>query len=807
MKISFSWLKDYLDVSLPVEKVAEILTDTGLEVEGVETVESVKGGLKGVVVGEVMSCEQHPNADKLKKTTVDVGPEGLLEIVCGAPNVVKGQKVLVATVGTIIYMDNDESFKIKKSKIRGEVSEGMICAEDELGLGESHDGILALPEEAPVGVPAAEYLKITNDSVIEIGLTPNRTDAMCHIGVARDLRAGLLRQDVHSTLKFPSVESFNVGNTKHVIPVEVKKREACGQYFGLTISGLEVKESPDWLKTKLNSIGLSPVNNVVDVTNFVLHETGHPLHAFDADEIAGDKILIKTLEAGTKFVTLDEKERELHQDDLMICDAEKPLCIAGVFGGLTSGVSHKTKSIFLESAWFNPVSVRKTARRHGLNTDASFRYERGVDPEMTLYALKRAALLIQEIAGGVVSSEIEKDIAQEFVPAKVKMSYSRINSLLGQNIEKADIKEILESLEIHISNKNDDSFEVTIPTYRADVTREADVVEEILRIYGFNNIELPKRMSFSITPNNYLPSDLRSKMNHYMAARGYFEIQNNSLTKGAYYETYESFPKHNRVEILNPLSSDLNVMTQSLLFGMMEVVERNVNHKKPDLKLVEFGKNYFKAEKGFVEDEVLCLALSGNYNSESWNSKQGVSSFFNLKGDATELLSKFGVKIQQEKPHSSELMDEGIELFSQKLSIVKLGRASHKVSSQFGVSQPVYFAEINWSNFEKVHLRSKTVFQPIAKFPSVRRDLALLLNKEVKYSDLYLAGMKNSKGILKEINLFDVYEGKNLPENKKSYALGFKLQDDNKTLNDKLIEKTMARLVSIYEKEFGASLR
>lgn len=807
MKISFSWLKDYLDVSLPLDKVTEVLTDTGLEVEGVETVESVKGGLKGVVVGEVVSCEQHPNADKLKKTSVDVGADKYLKIVCGAPNVVKGQKVLVATVGTMIYLASNEGFKIKKSKIRGEVSEGMICAEDELGLGESHDGILALPTDAPTGMPAAEYLKITNDSIIEIGLTPNRTDAMCHIGVARDLRAGLLRQDVQTTLKFPSVESFKVANTQRVIPVKIENGDACGHYFGLTISGVEVKSSPDWLKTKLNSIGLSPVNNIVDITNFVLHETGHPLHAFDADVISGDKIFVKNLEAGTKFVTLDEKERELHEDDLMICDSEKPLCIAGVFGGLTSGVSDKTKSVFLESAWFNPVSVRKTARRLGLNTDASFRYERGVDPEMTLYALKRAALLIKELAGGEISSAIEKDKVQEFVPAKVKMSYARINSLLGQSIDRVDVKEILASLDIKITEEDGDAFEVMVPLYRADVTREADVVEEILRIYGFNNIELPKRMSFSITPNNYLPSDLRSEINHYLAARGYFEIQNNSLTKGAYYETYESLPKENRVEILNPLSNDLNVMTQSLLFGIMEVVQRNVNHKTSDLKLVEFGKNYFKTEKGFLENEVLCLALTGHYSPEGWSKKQEVSSFFNLKGDVIELLSKFGVKVQQEKPYSSELLDEGIELSSQKLSIVKLGKASQKIDNQFSVSQPVYFAEINWSNFEKVHLRSKTTFQPVAKFPSVRRDLALLLDKEVKYSDLYLAGMKNIKGILKEINLFDVYEGENLPENKKSYALSFKLQDENKTLNDKIIEKTMSRLVSVYEKEFGASLR
>lgn len=571
MKISFSWLKDYLDVSLPLDKVTEVLTDTGLEVEGVETVESVKGGLKGVVVGEVVSCEQHPNADKLKKTSVDVGADKYLKIVCGAPNVVKGQKVLVATVGTMIYLASNEGFKIKKSKIRGEVSEGMICAEDELGLGESHDGILALPTDAPTGMPAAEYLKITNDSIIEIGLTPNRTDAMCHIGVARDLRAGLLRQDVQTTLKFPSVESFKVANTQRVIPVKIENGDACGHYFGLTISGVEVKSSPDWLKTKLNSIGLSPVNNIVDITNFVLHETGHPLHAFDADVISGDKIFVKNLEAGTKFVTLDEKERELHEDDLMICDSEKPLCIAGVFGGLTSGVSDKTKSVFLESAWFNPVSVRKTARRLGLNTDASFRYERGVDPEMTLYALKRAALLIKELAGGEISSAIEKDKVQEFVPAKVKMSYARINSLLGQSIDRVDVKEILASLDIKITEEDGDAFEVMVPLYRADVTREADVVEEILRIYGFNNIELPKRMSFSITPNNYLPSDLRSEINHYLAARGYFEIQNNSLTKGAYYETYESLPKENRVEILNPLSNDLNVMTQSLLLSLIHI--------------------------------------------------------------------------------------------------------------------------------------------------------------------------------------------------------------------------------------------
>lgn len=807
MKISFSWLKDYLDVAMTVYKVAEVLTDTGLEVEGIEIVESVKGGLKGVVVGHVVTCVQHPNADKLKKTTVDIGGEHLLDIVCGAPNVAAGQKVLVATVGTTIHLENGESFKIKKSKIRGEVSEGMICAEDELGLGSSHEGIMVLDKNAPVGEAAADYLNITNDQVIEIGLTPNRTDAMCHIGVARDLRAGLLRKGVSPTLETPSIESFEVENTDLTIKVNIEDREACGQYFGLTISGVEVQESPDWLKVKLSAIGLAPVNNIVDVTNFVLHETGHPLHAFDADKILSGQISVKTLPAKTKFTTLDEKERSLHENDLMICDGDIPLCIAGVFGGRHSGVNQDTKNVFLEAAWFNPVSVRKTARRHGLNTDASFRYERGVDPEMTLYALKRAALLIKEVAGGTVSSNIEKDIAQSFAPAKVAMSYNRVNTLLGQEIDKADIRSILESLDIAIVKEDEDEFEVEVPTYRADVTREADVVEEILRIYGFNNIELPKRMSFSVMPNNYLPSDLRSQMNHYMAARGYFEIQNNSLTKEGYYTNYTSFPQEQRVHILNPLSSDLNVMTQSLLFGMMEVVVRNVNHKNPDLKLLEFGKNYFKTEKGFKEEEVLCMALSGNYNEESWLDKQKAASFFNLKGDLIALLSKYGVNVQQEKPYQSELIGEGLEIISQKLSVAKLGLVSRQVLKQFDVDQPVYFAEINWSNFEKVHLRAKKVYKPIAKFPAVRRDLALLIDKEVQYADLYRAGMKNAKGIIRDINLFDVYEGKNLPPNKKSYALSFKLQDDNKTLNDKVIEKTMSRLVSVFEKEFGAVLR
>ncbi len=807
MKVSYSWLKEYLDVDLPVTEVAEILTDTGLEVEGIEEIESIKGGLKGVVLGKVLTCVQHPNADKLKKTTVDFGAETPLEIVCGAPNVAVGQNVVVATVGTELHFANGDSLKIKKSKIRGEVSEGMICAEDELGLGKSHDGIMVLSEDIKTGSPAVDYFKLTSDFVIEIGLTPNRTDAMGHIGVARDLRAGLLRKNITTHLNLPSIAHFKVDNSSLTISVEVQNTEACGQYLGLTISGVTVQDSPDWIKQRLVAIGLTPVNNIVDITNYVLHETGHPLHAFDADKIAGRKVVVKCLPGKTKFTTLDKKERTLHEDDLMICNKKTPMCIAGVFGGIDSGVSQNTTNIFLESAWFHPVSIRKTARRHGLNTDASFRYERGVDPEMTEYALKRAAILIVEIAGGEVTSEIQLEKTQEFLPAKIKMSFARINKLIGQEIPKDDVHSILNSLDIHVNVEVEDSFEVTVPQYRADVTREADVIEEIIRIYGLNNIENPGRLSYSISPRGYTPSELKSEMNHYLSARGYFEIQNNSLTKRDYYTAYPEFKQEHIIDILNPLSSDLNAMSQTLLFGMMEVVKRNINYKNADMKLVEFGKNYAKLNGKFKETNIVALLRTGYKNAETWENKQQKTNFFHLKGDLIQLLEKEGVTIHNESDFSSEIFGQAISLFSQKKEVARIGVVSNKVLNQFGVEQEVFYAEVLWKNFQEVHLRNKKIFVPIAKYPAVRRDLALLVNKEVKYLDLQMAAQRNVKNILKSVNLFDVYEGKNLPEGKKSYALSFVLQDAGKTLNDKQIEKTMERLINVYQKEFGASLR
>ncbi|MCT4624614.1 MAG: phenylalanine--tRNA ligase subunit beta, partial [Schleiferiaceae bacterium] len=669
------------------------------------------------------------------------------------------------------------------------------------------DGIMVLPEESEIGMAASKLFSIENDSVIEIGLTPNRTDAMCHYGVARDLRAGLLRKGENHAIQLPSVSTFKVDNNSRNIEVEVVDREACGQYFGLTLTKVKVEESPDWLKNRLKSIGLSPKNNVVDITNFVLHETGHPLHAFDAEKISTNKVSIKTLPSGSKFTSLDDKERELNEKDLMICDGDTPLCIAGVLGGASSGVGSTTTEVFLEAAWFNPVSVRKTARRHGLNTDASFRYERGVDPDMTEYALKRAAMLIKELGGGEISSEIQSDIVHTFEPAKIKMSFERINTLIGQEIPKEDVREILNSLDIHVNAEVDDSFEVTVPLYRADVTREADVIEEILRIYGFNAIELPSQMSFSVIPSGYLPSELRASMNQFLTARGFYEIQNNSLTKESYYSDYEEFPSDKRVGILNPLSGDLNVMSQSLLFGMMEVVLRNINHKNPDLKLVEFGKNYFKTEKGFKEEEVVAISLTGNTNNENWNEKSTTSNFFQLKGEVVNLLSRFGVTVQNESSISSELYGDAIQLESQKLKVATVGIVSNKVLNQFGVAQSVYYAEINWKNFEKVYLRHKSKYSPVGKYPAVRRDLALLVDKNVKYADIELTAKKNVKGILKSVNLFDVYEGKNLPEGKKSYALSFIFQDDTKTLTDKVIDKMMQKLIVSFEKGFAASLR
>lgn len=807
MTISYNWLKTYLNINLSPERVGEILTDTGLEVEGIEKIETIKGGLKGVVVGEVKTCEQHPNADRLKVTTVDVGTGELLHIVCGAPNVAVGQKVPVATIGTVLYA-NGEPFTIKKGKIRGEVSEGMICAEDELGLGESHDGIMILKPETVLGTPAHEYFNIEDDYVFEIGLTPNRTDAMSHYGVARDLRAGLIQHGIASELTLPKVD-FNVDNTNLTIPVVVENTEACPQYLGVTISDVNVGPSPDWLQNRLRAIGLKPINNVVDVTNFVLHETGHPLHAFDAAAITGNKVLVKNLPEGTPFTLLDGTERKLDASDLIICNAEGGMCLAGVFGGISSGVTEKTKNVFLEGAYFNPVSIRKAAKRHALNTDASYRYERGVDPNMTRYALQRAAVLIKEVAGGSISSEIQEAISSSFEPVQIELKHSYLNSLIGNDIPAEKVEEILISLEFDILKKENETWTLAVPTYRVDVTRPADVVEEFLRIYGFNNVELPQHMKFSLTaqPKNQ-SAEVMEQASAYLTSNGYYEIMNNSLTKLSYYETFLPAQKERLVHILNPLSQDLGVLRQSLLFGGMEVVERNVNRQQTSLKLFEFGASYFKNGSGnYEENEQLMIVLSGNQTTESWQGKAVPADFFHLKGIVTGLFGRLGLSNLTESTAQQPLIGSCLTLLAGTKVVAEIGVVSPAIQKHFDVNQPVFVAVINWPLVVKKASQRKVKFQDLPRFPQVRRDLALLLDKEVKYESLYQAAQKSGGKLLKEVNLFDEYTGKNLPGGKKSYAMSFILQDPEQTLTDKRVEETMAKILADFEKQFGAVLR
>ncbi len=808
MKISYNWLKQFIKVDWDAEKTGELLTDLGLEVEGIEVVESVKGSLKGIVVGKVLTCKQHPNADRLKVTTVDVGGELPLQIVCGAPNVAAGQKVPVATIGTILYDDKGESFKIKKGKIRGEESFGMICAEDELGLGKGHDGIMVLDAKLKVGTPCAEVFEIESDEVFEIGLTPNRADAMSHYGVARDLRAGLIQNDLLLELISPSVIDFHVDERKLRIDVEVKNKELVPRYCGLTISDLRVKEAPKWLQNKLKSIGISPINNIVDATNYVLHELGQPLHAFDAVKIKGNKIIVKTLKAGTKFTTLDAVERTLHQDDIMICDGESnPLCIAGVFGGVTSGVTENTTSIFLESAYFNAVSVRKTAKRHALNTDASFRFERGIDPNFTQYALKRAALLIVEIAGGKISSD-----ASDFYPEKIEdfqvfISYERMNRLIGDEIPKETIKNILASLEIKLNSETDGGLGLTIPSYRVDVQREVDVIEEILRVYGYNNVQFSHKLNTSISLDSFDGVRIENTVASQLVAQGFNETMANSLTKASYVKLSENLKSENNVAMLNPLSSDLGVMRQSLLFSGLESIIYNINRKNSSLKLFEFGKTYHKFESGYNESKHLTLFVSGNRTKDSWvvNSKQ--SDYFYLKGAVTTLLTRLGITKLKTSPTKNDVFSEGISFGLGKIKLVDFGTVKNSILKEFGIKQEVLFADFNWENILKVANRKGFKVNAMPKYPSVKRDLALLLEKDVAFSEIYNIAFQTEKNLLKEVDLFDVYEGDKLPEGKKSYAVSFVLQDESKTLNDKQIEKVMQKMQDSFEKNLKAQLR
>lgn len=816
MKISYNSLKKYIDTNLSPQELSVILTDIGLEVESIEKHEIVKGGMSGLVTGEVLTCEKHPNAEKLNLTTVNIGNGENLSIVCGASNVAKGQKVIVAGVGTKLYFNNDE-IKIKKTRIRGEVSEGMICAEDEIGLGTLHEGIIVLPNETPIGIPAKEIFNIEPDYIIEIGLTPNRADGTSHIGVARDLSAYFKYIGKDIDYEKPSVENFKIDNKNLTIPVEITNKEACRRYAGITISGIEVKESPDWLKNHLKTLGLSPINNVVDLTNFVLHETGQPLHAFDADKISGNKVIVKTLKEGTKFITLDEVERKLSSTDLMICNTSEPMCIAGVFGGAQSGVTEKTKNIFIESAYFNPVSIRKTSKLHALQTDASFRFERGVDPDNIIYALKRAALLIKELAGGQISSEVI-DIYPEHIDFfEIDILYSHINRLIGKNIPKETVKTIIKALEMQIVLEKDDLLKIKVPPYRVDVTREADVIEDILRIYGYNNVEISEKLNSTIS---YAPkpdtNNLKNIISEFLTSAGFNEAISNSLTKGSYYDNSETYKPENLVKILNPLSSDLNVLRQSILFNSLEAVIKNINYKNSDVKLYEFGNVYqFSTEKGkenpldkYNERNMIALTISGNKETKSWNTKELKTDLYTVKSIIEKILLKLNFDILKFKTDdtSSDIFAYGLKYSLNSKTLVELGSVSKKYLSIFDIEQEVFYAEIYWDNIIKM-LPKRPVFKEIPKFPMVKRDLALLLDKNIKFSDIRDLAYKSERKLLKNINIFDVFEDKKLGDNKKSYAISFYLQDEEKTLTDKQIDKIMQKLIYTFEKNLSAILR
>ncbi|SHI32226.1 phenylalanyl-tRNA synthetase beta subunit [Mesonia phycicola] len=808
MKISYNWVKQFIKTDWNAEQTEELLTDLGLEVEGIENFESVKGGLNGIVVGHVLTCEQHSNADRLRVTTVDIGAEEPVQIVCGAPNVAAGQKVPVATVGTTLYDDKQEPWKIKKGKIRGEVSLGMICAEDELGLGKGHDGIMVLAEDLKPGTPLNEIFEVETDQVFEIGLTPNRADAMSHYGVARDLKAGLLQKEINTPLDSPSVSSFHVENRSRRITIEVEDYNLAPRYCGVTISGVKVGPSPAWLQNRLKAIGIAPKNNVVDVTNYVLHELGQPLHAFDADHITDNKIEVKTLPAGTKFTTLDEVERELHEEDLMICDAEKPLCIAGVFGGLNSGVTERTSNIFLESAYFNPVSVRKTAKRHGLNTDASFRFERGIDPNTTEYALKRAVLLIQKTAGGLVTSDIDDIYPKKIEDFQVFLTFDKINNLIGQEIDPGTIKSILASLEIRVNNVTESGLGLTIPAYRVDVQREVDVIEEILRVYGYNNVEFNDKLNASIS-NSTRFEDYRIQniVADQLVGQGFYEAMSNSLTTKDYIALVDDLNEEHNVEMLNPLSQDLAVMRQSLLFSGLEAISYNINRKNNNIKLFEFGKTYHNFNSGREEHKHLSLFISGNRKEERWNSLPQKSDFFYAKGVINAIIEKLGIVDTKYIPTTNSIFSEGLSISARKKKIVEFGVVKKSILKSFDIEQEVIYVDFNWDLIIEFVKGKKIQFQAIPKFPSSRRDFALLLDENVTFSDIYEIATKTERKLLQNVELFDVYEGDNLPNSKKSYAVSFTFLDENKTLTDKQVDKIMSKLQQQFEKQLGASLR
>jgi len=807
MRISYNWLKQFIKLDWKSEETAALLTDLGLEVEGVDKFESLKGGLEGVVVGHVLTCVQHPNADRLRITTVDIGESAPVQIVCGAPNVAVGQKVPVATIGTNLFDKEGNAFQIKKGKIRGEESHGMICAEDELGLGEGHDGIMVLKDDLKPGTPASKVFSIENDEVFEIGLTPNRADAMSHWGVARDLRAGLTQKNVNTELITPSVSNFRIDKRTLKMDVKVEDSKLAPRYCGVTISGITVKPSPAWLQNRLKAIGLTPKNNVVDVTNYVLHELGQPLHAFDANKIKGGKVIVKTLPAGTKFTTLDDVERTLHEEDLMICDENGPMCIAGVFGGKNSGVTETTSAIFLESAYFNPVSIRKTAKRHTLSTDASFRFERGIDPTIAEYALKRAAILIQETAGGEITSDVTDIYPKKIEDHSVLLNFSNVTRTIGQELPKETIKKILVSLDIKINNMSDAGLGLVIPAYRVDVTREIDVIEEILRVYGYNNINFTTKLNASIS-NASRTEDykLQNIIGNQLVSLGFNEMMANSLTTPEYVKLSESLKEEFNVTMLNPLSSDLAAMRQSLLFSAMEAVSFNINRKRADLKLFEFGKTYHKMPGGYDENKHLTLTLTGNRLSESWAYAQKPSDFFMFKGYVNLVFNRLGIDKLKSQPVASDVFAEGLAIISGNEVLVEFGTIKKQILKHFDIKQEVFFADFNWDAVIKL-VSGKIKYTEISKFPEVRRDLALLVDSNVSFEDIFTSARQAEKSLLKDINLFDVYEGNNLPEGKKSYAVSFTLQDSSKTLTDEQIDKIMSKIRQNLEKEVGAQLR
>lgn len=803
MKISYNWLKQYIDITDEPEELGKILTATGLEVESITPFESVPGGLKGLVIGEVITCDKHPNADKLSITTVDVGGAEPVQIVCGANNVAAGQKVIVAQPGTTLHPFNGEPFAIKKAKIRGEHSEGMICAEDEIGLGENHDGIIVLNTHLPNGTPATQLYNVENDFVFEIGLTPNRADATSHIGVARDIKAFK-----NSSLNWPSVEDFKIDDTSLTIPVTVEDSVGCPRFSGLTISGISVSESPDWLKNRLKAIGLTPINNIVDITNFICHELGQPLHAYDADKITGGQVIVKTLPQGTKFKTLDEKERTLAANDLMVCNTEEGMCIAGVFGGAESGITDQTKNIFLEGAYWSPDYIRKTGMHHQLKTDASFRFERGTDPNLNVYAIKRAALLVKELAGGKISSELVDVFPNKIDNKVISVKYRNVTRLIGKEISKGRIHSILNSLDIVTKEKDDQHFTASVPPYRVDVIQEADIIEEILRIYGLDNIELSESAGTSFLAD-FPAKDTniyKRSIGEMLVANGFYEILTNSLTNETYYKKHNLNFTGERVEILNKLSEEQGVLRQSMLFTGLEVCVHNINRRQKDLKLFEFGKIYWKDDTGYKEEERLALYMSGNLEAENWKTKSGKVTYFDLAQQVTNILQKSNLSEVKQDQLEDPMFDYGMTLTKGNSEVGRIGKVKSSIAKDFGLKQEIFYADLKASLLFK-SANPKLVIEDVPKYPEVRRDLSLVLDRQVTFAEIKNLVLATEKRLIKELIAFDVYEGKNIPEDKKAYALGFILLDATKTLTDEEIDKTMNKLMSAFEEKMGALIR